>query len=185
MATTATAPTTTANPTPRQPEEQAATRQQGGTPGQAERQPKLAPPPEEKFSVTHHTAHVGGPVRSGDQRGAIKAAPKTKARMFDATSAAVKPRLIAVASSPKSPKTCAVVFPAVMGLPLRDCPMGRRAPPDFARYAPTIPGSSKQATIRRSRSRRWRRQCSRECRLCRGHASSELHWLRHRRRDPG
>ena len=71
------------------------------------------------------------------------------------------------------------------GLPLRDCPMGRRAPPDFARYAPTIPGSSKQATIRRARSRRWRRQCSHECRLCRGHASSELHWLRHRRRDPG
>ena len=54
--------------------------------------------------------------------------------MFDATSAAVKPRLMAVASSPNSPKTCAVVFPAVMGLPLRDCPMGRRAPPDFARY---------------------------------------------------
>jgi hypothetical protein len=53
-----------------------------------------------------------------------------------ATSAAVKPRLIAVASSPNSPKTCAVVFPAVMGLPLRDCPMGRRAPPDFARYVP-------------------------------------------------
>ncbi len=53
-------PTTTANPTPRQPEEQAATRQQGGTPGQAERQPRQAPAPEEKFSVTHHTAHVGG-----------------------------------------------------------------------------------------------------------------------------
>jgi hypothetical protein len=30
----------------------------------------------------------------------------------------------------------AVVFSAVMGLPLRDCPMGRRAPPDFARYVP-------------------------------------------------
>ena len=77
------------------------------------------------------------------------------------------------------------IFRAVMGLPLRDCPMGRRAPPDFARYAPTIPGSSKQATIRRARSRRWRRQCSHECSICRGHASSELHWLRHRRRDPG
>ena len=82
----------------------------------------------------------------------------------------------------QKPRKC---YPAVMGLPLRDCPMGRRAPPDFARYAPTIPGSSKQATIRRARSRRWRRQCSHECRLCRGHASSELHWLRHRRRDPG
>ena len=30
----------------------------------------------------------------------------------------------------------AVVLPAVMGLPLRDCPVGRRAPPDFARYVP-------------------------------------------------
>ena len=29
-----------------------------------------------------------------------------------------------------------VFFPAFIGLPLRDCPMGRRAPPDFARYVP-------------------------------------------------
>src|SRR5258708_33448455 len=65
-----------------------------------------------------------------------------------ATSAAVKPRLIAVASSPNSPKACAVVFPAVMGLPLRDCPMGRRAPPDFARYAPTIPRRLSGALVR-------------------------------------
>ena len=35
---------------------------------------------------------------------------RPKRAMFDATSAAVKPRLIAVTSSPKNPKTCAVVF---------------------------------------------------------------------------
>src|SRR5262249_25760545 len=40
--------------------------------------------------------------------------------------------------SKQSKNLCSRFFPAVMGLPLRDCPMGRRAPPDFARYAPTI-----------------------------------------------
>jgi hypothetical protein len=49
----------------------------------------------------------------------------------------------------------------------------------------TIPGSSRQTTFRRARPRRWRRPCSRECSICRGHASSEPQWLRHRRRDPG
>jgi hypothetical protein len=49
----------------------------------------------------------------------------------------------------------------------------------------TIPGSSRQTNLRRARPRRWRRPCSRECSICRGHASSEPQWLRHRRRDPG
>ncbi len=96
-----------------------------------------------------------------------------------------KPRLIAVASSPNSPKTCSR-FSGRHGSATARLSDGATGPHRTLRVTClTIPGSSRQTTFRRARPRRWRRPCSRECSICRGHASSEPQWLRHRRRDPG